>query len=55
MRKEKEAIAMKKSARRFWKNLKTGLYTMAPASRDLSKHGLWIEVSYEEYLKNKED
>lgn len=48
---------MKKSitARRYWKNVANGNCILAPAARDLSKHGLWIEISEEEYLMNKKE
>ena len=48
---------MKKSVitRRYWKNVTNGNCILAPTTRDLSKHGLWIEISKEEYLMNKKE
>lgn len=42
---------MRKPEYRYWKCVKNGNCTFAPKSRDLSKHGLWVEISREEYYQ----
>lgn len=34
---------------RYWRSVATGACVFAPASRDLSKHGLWVEITREEF------
>ena len=40
---------MKKPERRYWKSVDTHACVLAPKSRDLSKHGLWVEITEAEY------
>jgi hypothetical protein len=40
---------MKKPEYRYWKSVKTGNCVFAPKSRDLGKHGLWVEITEAEY------
>lgn len=34
---------------RYWRCMATGACIFAPASRELGKHGYWVEITREEF------